>query len=136
MQELIAGRIDYQCPNTVAAIPELKSKLVKPIAILSKDRSPLLPNLATAQEQGLKDFEAGNWCAFFFPKGTPDSIVRRLHDATVATMDKASVQERLRELGADVVAPECRSPEYLQSFLEHEIKKWAEFIKQNGVTPN
>ena len=57
-------------------------------------------------------------------------------DAVVATMEKDSVQERLREFGADVVAPERRSPEYLQSFLEHEIKKWAEFIKQNGVTPN
>jgi tripartite-type tricarboxylate transporter receptor subunit TctC len=42
----------------------------------------------------------------------------------------------MREFGADVVGPERRSPEYLQSILEKEIKKWAEFIKQNGVTPN
>ena len=78
MQDLIAGRIDYQCPNAAAAIPQLEGKLVKAIAILTKNRSPVLPNLASAHEQGLKDFEVDNWLAFFLPKGTPTAIIRKL----------------------------------------------------------
>jgi tripartite-type tricarboxylate transporter receptor subunit TctC len=136
MQDLIAGRIDYQCPSATAAIPLLEGKLAKAIAILTKNRSRVLPNLASAQEQGLKDFEFDNWHAFFLPTGTPTTIIRKLHEATVATMDRPAVQERLRQLGAEVVAPERRSPEYLQGFVEREIKNWAAIIKASGMAMN
>src|SRR5947209_13363176 len=63
MQDLIAGRIDYQCPDTPIAIPQIESKTVKPIAILTRDRSPNLPDHATAHEQGLTDFDAAHWFA-------------------------------------------------------------------------
>ena len=109
---------------------------MKAIAILTKNRSPVLPNLASAHEQGLKDFEVDNWLAFLLPKGTPTAIIRKLHEATVATMDRPAVQERLRELGAEVVAPERRSPEYLQGFVEREIKKWGAIIKASGMAMN
>ena len=92
MQDLIAGRIDYQCPNASAAIPQLESGLVKAIAILTKNRSLILPNLASAHEQGLKGFAVDNWNAFFLPKGTPAAIIRKLHEATVAVMNRPSVQ--------------------------------------------
>ena len=84
IQDLIAGRIDYLCIDTPIAIAQIEAHAVKPIAILTRTRSPSLPALATAQEQGLANFEASNWCALFLPKGTPDAIVRRLHDAAVA----------------------------------------------------
>jgi tripartite-type tricarboxylate transporter receptor subunit TctC len=135
-QDLIAGRIDYQCLNAPAAIPLLEGNLVKAIAILTKNRSPVLPNLASAHEQGLKDFEVDNWLAFFLPKGTPTAIIRKLHEATVATMDRPAVQGRLRELGTDGIAAERRSPDYLQSFVEREIKKWGAAIKANGLAMN
>jgi tripartite-type tricarboxylate transporter receptor subunit TctC len=135
-QDLIAGRIDYQCPNAAAAIPLLEGSLVKAIAILTKNRSPVLPNLASAHEQSLKHFEVDNWLAFFLPKGTPAAIIRKLHEATVAAMDRPAMQGRLPELGADVIAPERRSPEYLQGFVEREIKKWAAIIKASGVAMN
>jgi tripartite-type tricarboxylate transporter receptor subunit TctC len=133
MQDLIAGRLDYQCPLATAAIPQFESKLVQAIAILTKNRSPILPNLASAHEQGLKDFEVDYWNAFFLPKGAPAPIIRKLNDAAVATMNNPSVQKRLRELGAEVVAPERRSPEYLQSLVEREIRKWAAITKASGV---
>ncbi len=136
MQDLIAGRIDYQCPNAAAAIPQLESNMVKAIAIMTKDRSSILPNLASAREQGLKDFEVENWVAFFLPRATPTAIIRKLNEATIAAMNRPAVQERLRELGAEVVAPERRSPEYLQRFVESEIKKWAETIKASGLAIN
>jgi tripartite-type tricarboxylate transporter receptor subunit TctC len=124
MQDLIAGRIDYQCPDTPLAIAQIQARTVRAIAILTRARSPILPDLASAHEQGLTDFEASNWSAFFLPKGTPAPIVQKLHDATVATVETPSAQARLKEIGADLVAPERRSPEYLQKFVESEIEKW------------
>jgi tripartite-type tricarboxylate transporter receptor subunit TctC len=136
IQDLIAGRIDYLCIDTPIAIAQIEAKAVKPIAILTRARSPSLPALATAQEQGLAGFEASNWCALFLPKGTPDAIVRRLHDAAVATLDTAAVQAQLQRIGSTVVAAERRSPEYLQKFVEGEIARWAAPIKASGVTLN
>src|SRR5262249_4957404 len=99
-QDMLAGRIDYMCPLGATAIPQVLSDQVKPIAILSKDRSPLLPELASAHEQGLANFDASTWNAACLPKGTPTAIVRKLHDAFVATIETPTVQERLKEIGA------------------------------------
>ena len=134
MQDLIAGLVDYLCPTTPIAIAQIEAKLVKGIALLGRDRSPTLPALASAHEQGLTDFETGSWSAFFLPRATPPAIVRKLHGATVAAMNTPSVQQRLQELGATVVAPERRSPEYLQKFVESEITRWTTVIKASGVT--
>ena len=136
MQDLLAGRIDYQCPSAPVAVPQIASNNVKALAILSKDRSPILPQLATAHEQGLTNFDIPSWYAIFLPKDTPAPIIKRLHAATVAVMDNPSIQERLKEIGADVVAPERRSPEYLGRFVASEIEKWAGPIKASGVELN
>jgi tripartite-type tricarboxylate transporter receptor subunit TctC len=136
MQDLIAGRIDYQCPDTPIAIPQIESMRIKPIAILTRDRSPNLPALASAREQGLTDFQASNWFAMFLPKGTPAPIVRKLHDTTVAAMDTPAVQLQMREIGADLVTSERRSPEYLRKFVAAEIEKLAAPIKASGASIN
>jgi tripartite-type tricarboxylate transporter receptor subunit TctC len=135
MQDLIAGRIDYQCPAAELAIPHIQGNSVKAIAILTKNRSPALPNLASAHEQGLANFDAGAWFAFVLPKGTPAAIVQQLHNATVAAMNTPAVQERLKEFGSVLVAPERRSPEYLQQFIQSEIEKWATFIRAASIKP-
>jgi hypothetical protein len=92
MQDLIAGLVDYQCATTAAALPQIESKTVKALAILTRDRSPILPSLASAQEQGVRDFEVVSWNAFFLPKGTPKPIVQRLNNAEIATLDTPLVR--------------------------------------------
>jgi tripartite-type tricarboxylate transporter receptor subunit TctC len=134
MQDLIAGRIDYQCPLLAVAIPQIESGSIKAIAVLSRDRAPRMPALATAREQGLPDVDMSNWSGFFLPKGTPAAIVQKLHDATVAAMGAPGLQARLSEIGADLVAPERRSPDYLRGFVQNEIVKWSAPIKAAGVT--
>ena len=134
MQDLIAGQIDYLCIDTPIANPQIKAGAVKGIAILARDRSASLPSLATAREQGLADFAASNWTAFFLPKGTPATIVRWLHDSTVAAMTTPAVQDRLKEIGVDVVAPGRRSSEYLATFVASETAKWGAAIKATGVS--
>jgi tripartite-type tricarboxylate transporter receptor subunit TctC len=134
MQDLIAGRVDAICALAAAALPQIGGDTVRALALLSKDRSPLFPGLATASEQGLKDFDAPFWSAFFVPKGTPDAVVKKLHAAAVETMNTPSVSDALKKMGTTVVAPELRSQEYLQKFLDSEIAKWAVVIKASGVT--
>jgi tripartite-type tricarboxylate transporter receptor subunit TctC len=134
LQDLIAGRIDYVCPIASTAIAQIEANQIKPIATLSKARSPVLPNLASAQEQGLANFEAYIWNGIFLPKGTPAAIVQKLHDAIVATMNTPAIKERMSTIGAELVVPERRSSEYLAKFVASEIEKWAGPIKAAGVS--
>jgi tripartite-type tricarboxylate transporter receptor subunit TctC len=134
MQDLTGGRIDFLCEVISTAMPQIQGKAVKALAIMSKTRSPVLPELGTADEQGLKGFEAYTWNAFFLPKGAPEPIAKRLREATVEAMQTATVRKRLGELGVSLVAPERATPEYLAGFVASEIEKWAAPIKASGVT--
>jgi tripartite-type tricarboxylate transporter receptor subunit TctC len=134
LQDLIAGRIDYVCPIASTAIAQIEANQLKAIATLSKARTSVLPNLASAQEQGLADFEADFWDGIFMPKGTPPAVVQKLHDAVVATMNTPAVQERLSTIAAELVGPERRSSDYLAKFVTSEIEKWAGPIKAAGVS--
>jgi len=132
-QDLIAGQIDYLCLNIGGAAPLVTSNTVKGIATLTRSRAPNIPTLATAHEQGLTDFDISTWNAFFLPKDTPAAIVKRLNEATSATIDTPVVQARLHELGVVAAAPERRSPEYLGKFVREEIERWAGPIKAAGI---
>jgi tripartite-type tricarboxylate transporter receptor subunit TctC len=94
----------------------------------------MLPDLRTADEQGVANLDSTNWYGLFLPKGAPPSIVLKLHDAAVAALDTPSVRYRLHGLGVEVVAPERRSPEYLARFLRYDIAKWTAPIKASGIT--
>jgi tripartite-type tricarboxylate transporter receptor subunit TctC len=133
MQDLIAGRIDYLCIDPPVARPQIDAKTVKGIAVLSRDRSSSLPSLPTAEEQGVKNIDITNWLALFAPKNTDPAVVKKLHDATVAAMETETLQRQMKQIGAEVVAPERRSSAYLASFVESEIEKWAGPIKASGL---
>ena len=134
MLDLAAGRIDYMCDVISTVLPQVEGKSVKAIALLSRGRAAALPDLPTAHEQGLTDFDAPGWYAFFLPKGTPDPIVRRLNEAMSAAVDSPTLHERLAGLGLSVVPRERRTPEYLAKFVPAEIAKWAGPIKASGVS--
>jgi tripartite-type tricarboxylate transporter receptor subunit TctC len=133
IQDLIAGRIDYQCPDSPIAIPLIQSGQIKAIALLTRDRSPSLPDQATAHEQGL-GFDAANWFAVFLPKGAPAGVVDKLHSAVLTTMNDPVVKTRMQEIGADLAGPDRASPEFLQKFVEAEIEKWAGPIRATGIS--
>jgi tripartite-type tricarboxylate transporter receptor subunit TctC len=134
LQEVMAGRVDYDCVSLPLALPQIAANTVKPIAILSKIRSSNLPDLPSAHEQGLTDFDLPSWYALFLPAKTPTEIVKKLNSATVEALENPSLQQRLKLVGGDVIAPERRSPEYLAQFLAAEIKKWEEPVKESGVS--
>jgi tripartite-type tricarboxylate transporter receptor subunit TctC len=135
MADLVGGRIDYWCPLAASAVPQIEGKAVKAIAMMSKQRLGLLPALASAHEQGLANFDASSWYGIFAPKATPAPILQKLRAATVAALDTPSLQKQMTEVGADVVGRDRRSPQYLQTFVEKDIKLWADIIKKAGITP-
>jgi tripartite-type tricarboxylate transporter receptor subunit TctC len=133
MQDLYAGLFDYFMTLSPTAVPPIQNHQVKGIAVFRHERLPSVPGLPTSFEQGM-DFEASTWFAFFFPKGTPDAIVKKLHDATVTAMDTPAVQEQLAATGSFVVPPERRSTAYLQSIIGPEIEKNGAPLKAAGMS--
>jgi tripartite-type tricarboxylate transporter receptor subunit TctC len=131
--DLIGGQIDYLCGNLGAAAPLIIGKQVKALAVLSRGRSPLMPDLASAHEQGLTGFDVTTWTAFFLPKGAPRAIVDKLNEVAHATMDTPVIKSRMLEIGVTGVAPERRSPEYLAKFVADEVVRWEGPIKSAGL---
>jgi tripartite-type tricarboxylate transporter receptor subunit TctC len=133
MQDIIAGRVDYIVTLTGSAVPLIEGKTVKAIAVLTKERAPMLPNVKSAWEQGFTALEASTWFGFCVPKGTPEPIVKKLHDATVTAMEDKAVQALMLKAGAVVVAPERRSTEFLKAYIPQEIEKNAGPIRAAGL---
>jgi tripartite-type tricarboxylate transporter receptor subunit TctC len=133
MQDMMGGRIDYICDVISTALPLIRSNSIKPLALLSPQRSKVLPELATADAQGLAGFDADAWNAFFLPRGTPEPIVRRLAKVTSDVLDIAWVRERLEGLGLNIPPPRRRTPDYLAKLIPSDLAKWAAPVKASGA---
>jgi tripartite-type tricarboxylate transporter receptor subunit TctC len=134
MTDLISGRIDFFCEVMSTAKALIDSHKVKAIVLMNDKRSPVLPNVPTAEEQGIKGFEAYTWNALFLPKDAPADIVKKLNDAAVKAMNSAAVKDRLKGLGVTVVPADEQTPAYLGGYVKSEIKKWETPIKASGVS--
>ena len=130
MQDGGAARLSVSIVPTV--LPQVEAERVKVLASLTAKRASVLPDVSSAQELGV-DIDPNVWLVFLLPKGTPPAIVRKLHNAAAAAMEPPAVAMRLHEVGADLVAPERRSADYLQRFVGSEIEKWAVPIRASGV---
>ena len=134
-QDLIGGRIDYMCSTIQTGAALAKQGSVKGIAVMAPRRVPIIADLATTGEQGLQGVEASVWNAFFLPRGTAASIVRKLNKAMSDTVDDPTVRKRLEDLGLEVAAPEQRTPEYLAKFVPEEVARWTKVVHDAGITP-
>jgi tripartite-type tricarboxylate transporter receptor subunit TctC len=133
MQDLIAGRVQYICDSVSTSKPQIEGGQVKAIATTGLKRSPALPNIPTAKEQGL-DFDVLTWQGLFLAKDTPQPIVNQLSQAMSKALDLPSLRGRFEPLGEEVPAADRRSPEYFKQFVAGEIARWSGPIKASGVT--
>jgi tripartite-type tricarboxylate transporter receptor subunit TctC len=133
MNELVGGRIDYITDVISTAKTQVEGKTVKALAVLQLNRSPVLPDLPTADEQGLKGLAAYTWNAIFLPKGAPDDIVKKLNEAVVKAYNDPEAKKKLEGYGYTVSTPDRATPAYLGNFVKAEIEKWAVPIKAAGV---
>jgi len=131
--DLLGGQIDYVCGNLGAAIALINGKQVKALALLSKERTPLMPDLPTAHEMGLTGYDVTTWTAFFLPKGAPKEIADKIREVTHAAMETPAIKTRMLEIGVTEVAPERRSADYLAKFVIDEVARWEGPIKDGGL---
>ncbi len=134
LQDLEGGRIDYVCDVMTTAKPPIDAGTVKGLAVFDSKRSPALPDVPTAAEQGTPGLIAYTWNAIFLPKDAPEPIVKKLHDAALEAMHTPSVRDRLTGLGAEIAPDDQATPQYLGDLLKSEIAKWAVPIKASGVS--
>ena len=132
--DVMGGRVDYMCSILSTAAQPIRDKAVNAVAMLSRARSPVMPDLPTAHEQGLKDFDIYSWNAVFLPNRTSPEIVGKLNAALSKAMDNPAVRGKLEDLGLYVVAPQERTPGHLADFVKSEIEKWAVPIRLSGAT--
>ncbi|WP_322516071.1 tripartite tricarboxylate transporter substrate-binding protein [Rhodopseudomonas palustris] len=124
LKALVAGRVDYMCDQIVGAAPRVKTGEVRALAISSARRSSILPNVPTAADAGVPDFEVSAWIALFAPKDTPPHIVQDLNAALGHALDDPEIRQALGSLGAEIPLAEERSPSSLTALVEREIARW------------
>jgi tripartite-type tricarboxylate transporter receptor subunit TctC len=134
LQDLEAGRDDYMCDIITTAKPPIDAGVMKGIATLDTKRSPALPSIPTAAEQGTPGVVAYTWNGIFLPKNTPDAIVKKIHGAVLEAMHTPSVRDKLTAFGAEIVSDQDSTPQHLGELVKSEIAKWAAPIKAAGVT--
>ena len=133
MQDLIAGRIDYLCDTPSTTLPQVEGNFVKVLATTGHTRAATLPQVPTAQEQGMA-FEITTWQGIFLPKGAQEAIVGTLSSAISQTLDSPAVQKHFTTLGEEIIPLERRGPDYFAKFVAGEIAHWSGPIRASGAT--
>jgi tripartite-type tricarboxylate transporter receptor subunit TctC len=135
MNDLIGGHVDFLCEQAVSVTGPIVSGIVKAYAVSSDRRLATLPDVPTAKELGF-DYRVSIWAGIFAPKGVSKEIVNTLSDALDKSLDDASVQKRLAELGGTIPAKDERSPAKFDAYVKTEIDRWSPILKAAGATTN
>jgi len=136
MTDLLGGQFDLMCDQTTTTTSQIKAGKIKAYAATTKQRLPILPDLPTLDESGLKGFEVSAWHAMWAPKGLPPEVAQKLTSALQAAVKDANVRERMATLGVDPVTPEQATPHALAAHLKAEVAKWSPVIEAAGVKAN
>ena len=130
LADLVGGQIQLMCENIPGTLPFARSGKLRALAVTDLKRSPLLPELPTLDESGLKGYQIVGWNGLFVPAGTPQAIVTKLHQETGRALALPDVKERLAIMGADGVGD---TPQHFAAFIKAEIPKWAKVVKEAGL---
>ena len=128
--DLANGRVSILFDNIVSAQPHLCAGTVKALAVTSKARSALMPELPTMSEAGVAGFDSTAWFALFGPAGLPAEIRARLHEAAVAAVKAPDARERLAAAGAEISGA---GGDELASLMRGDIAKWGRVVKTGNI---
>ena len=131
MSDLLGGQVDATFMNINTGLANIKAGKLRALAITSAKRSPLLPDVPTMEESGIKGVTVYSWQAFAAPKGLPADIKAKLHDALVAGLNDPAVKPKLLELGFEIVA---NTPEQFTAFQAAEFARWKKVIEVGKIT--
>lgn len=128
--DLIAGHVSLMFDNLASALPNIKASRVRAIAVTTLKRSPLVPDLPTIDESGLRGFDVSTWFGIFAPAGTPVDVVNKLNAEVARILHMPEMRERLAALGAEPIG---NKPDEFLAFIKTEIPKYAKVIKASGA---
>ncbi len=132
MNDLIGKQIDMACDQATNTTGPILGKQIKAYAVTTKARLKTLPDIPTADEAGLKDFELNIWHGLFAPKGTPPAIVQELSTVLKTALKEPEVVKRFNDISTEPVAENRATPDIAQGTLVREIDRWAPIIKAAG----
>ncbi|MGP1664678.1 MAG: Bug family tripartite tricarboxylate transporter substrate binding protein, partial [Rhodanobacter sp.] len=134
INDALGGHLTGVMADLPGILELVKSKKIIALAVTSEERDVLLPEVATAKEQGLADLVAVNWFAVMVPKGTPEPIVAKLHDAVVKATQSEYLKDRFKNMG--VTPQNSESPVAFTEYFNREYDRWGSIIKASGIRVN
>ena len=130
--DLLAGNMDFAQIQIFQAAPYVKAGKLKALGVTSFERSPLLPGVATAQEQGVKGYTSYNWNGVLAPAGTPKSVIDRIHGVLAKSLNNPETRRQMEAIGYEVSGD---GPAEYATFIKSEMEKWAKVARAAGIQP-
>lgn len=131
MSDLLGGQVNASFMNINTAMPQILAGKLRPLAITSTRRSPLLPNVQTMEEAGVKEANVYSWQAIAAPRGLPADIKARLHAAILAGLNDPQTKAKLLDLGFEIVA---NTPEQFTAYQAAEFARWKKLIESRKIS--
>jgi tripartite-type tricarboxylate transporter receptor subunit TctC len=130
LQDVVAGHVQMMFATASSVVPLIKDGKVRPLAVTTLKRTPVLPEIATIDELGLKGFDAATWHGLVAPARTPKAIIATLNRALAATLGDTGVKRSLAALGVDTIGG---TPEEFAAYIRSEIPKWTAIVQASGA---
>jgi len=130
--DLLGGQIDFMITDTATGVPQIKGGKLRGLGVSTARRNPLLPELPTLDEAGVKGYDMGYWFAAYVPAGAPAPVVARLHELLVAATKSAAAKQFFESTGTE---PWTTTSDELAKFQSAEAQKWGRVIKAAGIEP-
>jgi len=130
LSDLIAGQVDLMLDGLGSSSQHIRAGRIKALAVASKTRSAAFPNVPTAAEAGLPNYDVSTWYALWAPKGTPKEVVDRLYAETTKALNNPEMKQIWLQNGSDI--PQY-TPEQFAQFEHAEIKRWADVVQRSGA---
>ena len=131
LTDLMGGHVHAMIVDVPVLAPGVKSGKLRGIAVTAEKRTPLLPDLATAPEQGMPGLIAVNWFAIMAPAKTPKTVVDRLHEAIVKAATAPDMKQQFDTIGVEAFVQQ--SPEAFANFLRNDLVRWGRVAKESGA---
>ncbi len=129
--DLLGGQVDASFQNVNAVVQNIKAGKLKALAVTGDKRSPVLPDVPTLAEAGVKGVDAYSWQAVVAPKGLPPEVRAKLHDGIVAALNDPAIKQQFTSIGLEVVA---NTPAQFATFQQAEFARWKKVIETGKIT--
>ncbi len=133
VSDVLGGHVPIGISSYTSIGSHYKSGGLRIVAVTTQQRSPLLPDVPTLDESGLKGYEVYPWFGLAGPAGMPPEVAKKLHEATVASLKSPEVQKAVGDIGGTTGG---NSPQDFARFISSEIPRWGEMVKQSGAKAN